>query len=243
LFPALPSDVAAALRASIRRFGVIVPVVVDQHGAFLDGHHRAAIADELGVSYERQVHRCADDDERRAIARTLNADRRHLTADQRKEIVAVLAAETVAGGPGGREEVARHSPEAIATALGVSKKTVQDDIEELATTSQLRRPAKTLGRDNKVRPTARIRKEETDVSAMAEPRKSGPGRKSRQPLPEQAKQVAWALRKDVEKIEKVFADDRFGENKERVAAHMRGHLTYAVETLGSLLGRISQEGV
>lgn len=46
-----------------------------------------------------------------------------------------------------------HSPNAIAAALGVSTKTVQDDIAELATTSKL--PEKRVGLDGKVRPARR----------------------------------------------------------------------------------------
>ena len=48
-FPALAPDEYAALRASIERFGVLVPIVVDSDGNVLDGHHRLAIANELKV--------------------------------------------------------------------------------------------------------------------------------------------------------------------------------------------------
>ncbi len=51
LFDPLPPAVEAALRASIDRFGVLVPVAKDQHGNITDGHHRVRIADELGIEY------------------------------------------------------------------------------------------------------------------------------------------------------------------------------------------------
>jgi ParB-like chromosome segregation protein Spo0J len=152
LFDALPAHIEDALRASIERFGVLVPVTVDQHGNMLDGHHRERLAKQLKVPYDRLVRVCDDDDERREIARTLNSDRRHLSEEQRRTVVASLATETVTIRG---EEVAKHSPNAIAGALGVSLKTVQDDIDELTTTSKFERPEKALGLDGKVRPTRR----------------------------------------------------------------------------------------
>lgn len=116
LFDALPTHIEDALRASIERFGVLVPVVRDQHGAVIDGHHRAHIADKLGVKYRVDVVQVADEAEAQEIARTLNADRRQLTEDQRREVVQAL-----------REQ--GHSERAIAGAIGVSKATVHRDIE------------------------------------------------------------------------------------------------------------------
>jgi len=235
IFDALPPPIEDALRASIERFGVLVPVVRDQRGRTVDGHHRSRIADKLGVAYRVDVVQVADDAEAREVARTLNADRRQLTEEQRRQVVLVLAAETVAAGKGGREEVARHSPEAIAGALGVSAPTVRSDIAQLESAFELTRPAKTLGLDNKVRPTKR-------PTASRAPKPVG--RRSRRPLPDLAKEGGWALRKHVEKLEKIFTDDRFAENREKVAIHLNGHLKYAVETLRGLLDRIDHtEGV
>lgn len=91
LFDALPAHIEDALRASIDRFGVLVPITVDQDGAMLDGHHRARIADSLGVKYDRLIRHCTDDDERREIARTLNSDRRQLTDGERHAIASLIA--------------------------------------------------------------------------------------------------------------------------------------------------------
>ena len=116
LFDALPAHIEDALRASIQRFGVLVPVTVDQHGAMLDGHHRARIADELEVKYDRLVRHCDDDDERREIARTLNADRRQLDEDQRRAVAVDLRKQG-------------HSYRAIGGALGVSHTQARQDVE------------------------------------------------------------------------------------------------------------------
>jgi ParB-like nuclease domain len=138
IWPALDDATEAALRTSIERFGVIVPVVHDQHGRILDGHHRTRLADELGVDYEVQVREVADENEFRAIARTLNADRRHLTIEQRREMVMAL-----------RED--GHSHRAIAQALGTTKGAVQYDLEQLDAASSST-PERIVGLDGKSRP-------------------------------------------------------------------------------------------
>lgn len=116
LFPSLDVATEQALRESIRRFGVLVPVVRDQHGQIIDGHHRSRIAGEEGVKFRVDVVNCADDREAKEIAATLNADRRQLGPGQRREIVAAL-----------RE--AGHSLRAIAGAVGVSEPTVRRDVD------------------------------------------------------------------------------------------------------------------
>lgn len=142
LFDALDPATEAALKASIRRFGVIVPVVMDQRGRIIDGHHRKRIADELGLRCEIRTRRVRSDDEALELARTLNEDRRHLDRDQRRQVVGDLAA-------------AGHSVRAIAGAVGAPKSTVQDDIAQLSESGQLERPATSMGLDGKERPATR----------------------------------------------------------------------------------------
>lgn len=60
---------------------------------------------------------------------------------------------------------------------------------------------------------------------------------SRAPLTDFARDAGWNLRKDVERLERIFADDRFACNKQQVAAYLRGHLQYAAEVCQDLLGR------
>ena len=60
----------------------------------------------------------------RGIAGTLNLDRRHLTAEQRREVVGSLHEEG-------------HSLRAIAGALGVSKSQVEKDVKKVSTGGHL----------------------------------------------------------------------------------------------------------
>lgn len=145
LFDALPAHIEDALRASIERFGVLVPVVKDQHGNVLDGHHRARIADQLGVPYRVDVVQVADEDEAREIARTLNADRRQLTEEQRRAVAVELRKQG-------------YSYPAIAGALGVSTMTAYRDVrraEKEGTLSPDKVPGLSKGIDGNLRPARR----------------------------------------------------------------------------------------
>lgn len=63
----------------------------------------------------------------------------------------------------------------------------------------------------------------------------------RRPLPEVADETGWRLRKDVERLERVFADDRFTINRQQVAARLHGHLLYAAEVCQDLLRQINHQ--
>lgn len=65
--------------------------------------------------------------------------------------------------------------------------------------------------------------------------KNAPAVPRRSPLPEQAGRAGWEFRRAVERLERIYADDRFAANREQVAASLRGHLTYATEVMPDLL--------
>lgn len=131
LFPGLPDTVEAALRVSIERFGVIVPIVKDQDGNILDGHHRKRIADELGVGCPVDERFVVDDGEARALAVTLNTDRRHLSVEQRREVVMALRKDG-------------HSLRAIAGAVGVVHATVRRDLAGVSSDTPATKPAQSI---------------------------------------------------------------------------------------------------
>lgn len=135
LFKDLSPAVESALRASIKRFGVLVPVAKDQHGNVLDGHQRLRVAGELGVDVPTTVIEVASADEAREIARTLNEDRRAMPKAERLEVVKAL-----------REE--GHTTRAIAGAVGVDHSTVIRDLAGGASAP----PARVTGLDGKSYP-------------------------------------------------------------------------------------------
>jgi ParB-like chromosome segregation protein Spo0J len=126
--PPLTADEYTALRDDIARRGVLVPVVVDQHGRLIDGHHRRRAADELGIDYPTEVRKVADDVDAWDLAVTLNAARRHLNREQRRELI--------------RAEIERRpddSDRAIARRVGCSPSTagaVRGQVSNLDTSAE-----------------------------------------------------------------------------------------------------------
>jgi len=111
--PELSVEQYGALKADIVLRGIVVPIVVDQHGRILDGHNRVRISEELAVECPREIHHVLDDDEAADLAVTLNCARRHLSREQAREVIA--------------GEIARRpddSDRAIARRVGCSPSTV-----------------------------------------------------------------------------------------------------------------------
>jgi ParB-like chromosome segregation protein Spo0J len=116
-----PSHIEMAeLRASIEKHGVQVPVIVDEHGNVVDGHHRQKLAAELGVDCPRVVREGLTDEQKRTLARTLNTARRHLTRKQMRALIAGQLCDTP-----------ERSDRQIAASLGVHNETVNSVRKDL----------------------------------------------------------------------------------------------------------------
>lgn len=151
-FPPLSAEQFAQLRDSIKRYGVLVPVIVDQHGDVIDGRNRKQIADELHVKCPEQVQEFADDFARLACAMTANWHRRQLTKRQRDALVTRMRVEY------------KWSDRRIAQVLGVSQPTVSrtkpGDTDESPGTER-------TGRDGRHYPSGRATKEEVQARREA----------------------------------------------------------------------------
>ena len=140
-FEDLPAEQFAALKADIRDIGVQVPVVVDQMGIILDGHHRVRAWTELkaegwdGADYPRRVMVFRNEAEKRIHARTLNLLRRQLTKEQVKAHAIAMRADGA-------------TLEATAAAAGVDPATVMRWTRGESTFAN----AKVEGKDGKARP-------------------------------------------------------------------------------------------
>jgi ParB-like chromosome segregation protein Spo0J len=147
LLPPLSDEEYAALKADIAVQGVLVPVVIDEDtGEVIEGHHRLKAWTELraeGVKvpdYPKQVVRFANDDDRVAFVLAANLFRRHLTREQRAEVVTRLRAEG-------------WSLRRIGEAVGVEEITVRRDLEGATFVA----PERIEGADRKSYPARRPR--------------------------------------------------------------------------------------
>lgn len=100
LLPELTAEEYGALKHDIAANGVLLPIVVDaETGAVIDGHHRLRAWTELRAEghkiadYPREVRRFASEEERVGFVLAANLFRRHLTREQRGEVVARLRRE------------------------------------------------------------------------------------------------------------------------------------------------------
>lgn len=114
LLPELTTEEFAALRDDIAERGVMVPVEVDDEGRVLDGHHRARACEELGIDYPVVVRSGLTETEKRQHARRANLLRRHLSRQQRRQVIADVIAD--------EPEL---SNRAVARLVGCSHNTVQ----------------------------------------------------------------------------------------------------------------------
>lgn len=182
------------------------------------------------------------------LAETLGDEPMRLARDERQEMVKVLSAEGM-------------STRAIAPIVGVSHKTVVKDGQANREVVPRVPPAPKSDAEllagaewspEAVEPEPHFTDEPghiqpvtgtiTGVDGKQYPRpepKPEPQKPRRNPLPDQARTAGWEVRKSVERIERIMEDDRFTRNKEEVAAHLRGHLQYAIETLQTTLDQLN----
>lgn len=86
--PPLATDDRDALERSIRTHGIHTPIIVDESGAIIDGHHRHEISQRVGVECPQIIRSGLDEAAKVALSISLNVDRRQLTREQKREIVA-----------------------------------------------------------------------------------------------------------------------------------------------------------
>lgn len=137
---------------------------------------------------------------------------------------------------------------AIAAATGDSKDTIGRALAGVSneTPAPDPEPAKPItGTDGKTYQRPASKPEPDDVIdaevVQDEPEPVTSRTPKRRPITDQARDAGWELRKAVERLERIAADDRFTANTSKVAPHLRGHLTNAVEVCTDLLNRINTQ--
>jgi ParB-like chromosome segregation protein Spo0J len=93
VLPPLTDAERESLADNIKARGVLQPVVVDEDGNVIDGHHRAQICVDLGIEYPTTVLAGLSEDDKIEQALVLNLGRRHLTPEQKADLVRRLSAD------------------------------------------------------------------------------------------------------------------------------------------------------
>jgi len=129
------------LKESIRRHKTVVPSIVDADGNVIDGEHRERACKDLGIDCPKVIQEFASEAEKILLAIKLNVSRRHLTCQQKRELIALY----LEVDPGIND---RH----LGDVIGVSKNTVAAERKRLEATGQIDQLPNRLGRDGKFRP-------------------------------------------------------------------------------------------
>lgn len=139
--PPLTPEEYSALEASILEHGILSPVITDENGVILDGHHRSRIAAEHSLPCPKQIVHGKTDTEKRTMALSMNLDRRHLNREQKRALVA----ESVKADPGltAREHARR---------TGVDHKTVGTIRESLVANGEIPHSVERVTADGKPAP-------------------------------------------------------------------------------------------
>ncbi len=86
LVPPLSPEEIKSLNQSIKEIGLLVPIVVNQRGTILDGHHRYRACQELGIEAKTIVRESNDNLDEELFVIKSNLIRRQLNPYQRTEL-------------------------------------------------------------------------------------------------------------------------------------------------------------
>jgi ParB-like nuclease domain len=116
------------LKASIAEFGILKPVHLGQHYPVIDGHHRIAIAKELGIPYPTIVVRDKTALEEEILARELNVTGRDLSeVDRVREYEHLKALYVKRGNERQKANLNHQSPSSTAANAAVEERGRADE--------------------------------------------------------------------------------------------------------------------
>lgn len=154
VMPDLSVEDFSALKADIAARGVLVPIEVDEAGNVLDGHHRLRAVQELGLTKcPRTIRTGLTEEEKRQHARQLNLARRHLTREQKRDLIAAQLKDTPT-----------KSNRQVAAGLGVDDKTVGAVRGNLERRAEIPHVSKTIDKSGRSQAANRPPKVETPKS-------------------------------------------------------------------------------
>jgi len=219
--PGLSDEEYRSLEDSIREHGIQVPILVDENGAVIDGHHRKEIADRLGLDCPRRFAMELTETQKRTLALSLNLDRRHLSREQRRELV---AASLTADPQLSNREHARRT--------GANHETVAAIREPLVATGGIRQLDRTTGADGRERPSTRASKDEvTEGDRRRTPRQKA--------TPAAFWDATYELRKKLTTLENIVKRPNFPRNRKAIREQHLGELIRYSNELKAIISALT----
>src|SRR4030042_2311664 len=91
IVPPMTDEEYSELRDDIDRNGILIPVILDDSGNVIDGHHRIRIAEELQITrFPIEIRPGLSNEEKQDMAWNLNAHRRQMSKETRREYAHAL---------------------------------------------------------------------------------------------------------------------------------------------------------
>ena len=155
VMPPLSPEEYQELHDDIAANGVLVPILEDENGVIIDGHHRSKIAAELGIPCPVESISGKSEAEKRGMAFGLNLKRRHLNREQRRALIA----ESLKADPqlSNREHARR---------TGTGHPLVSRVRESLEATGQLEHCSSRISADGRERPASQPARPEPEPETM-----------------------------------------------------------------------------
>lgn len=249
LFQALPPlspEEYKALEDSILAHGIQVPIILDENGVVIDGHHRQKIAQSHDLPLPSETRTGFTDTEKRTLSLSLNLDRRHLSREQKRALIA----ESIKADPqlSDREHGRR---------TGADNKTAAVIRQELEANEEIPHYKDRVTASGKSAPGVKPRPTidpadpqidadvdvdvDVDVKHLsgATPPAGGtpiPIKRKRKPITQMAVDAGWELRKAVDGIDALRRDDRYKKTENEVIEALAAHIAYTQELLNEILG-------
>lgn len=254
MFPMMSVEELTGLVEDIRSHGLREPIWLHPDGRIVDGRNRYRACMEGAV---KPRFRTWDGTGSLVdFVLSLNLHRRHLNQSQ-KAVIALKVEERYAA------EAKERQRDHGGTAPGRPKESLPEILPEVSgpsVTESRERAGKALGVSGRyVSDAKKVAEEAPEMLSkiesgelsvneakkrIAEPSSNGDKPKKatkRQALPTFAKSSGWALRRAIERVERISEDDRLPAYRTQVAAQLGGHLEYTVRACQEVLDRLNDQ--
>lgn len=251
VMPPLSPEEYQELHDDIAANGVLVPIIEDENGVIIDGHHRSKIASELGIPCPVETLDGKTEEEKRGMAFTLNLKRRHLNREQRRALIA----ESLKSDPqlSNREHARR---------TGASNSTVGIIRKEMEADGQVCESHTSLGADGKVYPASQPERPDPEPEQVVTPEShdrkptefitpdqldalnTPPERADKpraEPITNRFTAAVLELTKSIDRLHRLERDTNFKANKNQIATLHRNDLARATNELQQLTESLTKD--